>query len=248
MGCRWLPRRATSAGRCARSVPTGRTCSCSILEASPDTAIVILTMQGEPGLARAALRAGARAFVLKDEAGAELVAAVRAAATGSRNVNPQLGARIAAEPDGRAEPPDHLNDRELEVLKLVAVGHTSMEIGRTRTRTSRRCAGSRARRRGGRPHGRSAGWAHRPHQGPRSSGYPVCRQLRAQSFPRARARRGNAAVFASCEPHAATSGSGRCAGPPTRCVRQNRGPGKRPDTRLPSAVCSAWCRSSQGRG
>jgi len=130
MGCRWLPRRATSAGRCARSVPTGRTCSCSILEASPDTAIVILTMQGEPGLARAALRAGARAFVLKDEAGAELVAAVRAAATGSRYVNPQLGARIAAEPDGRAEPPDHLNDRELEVLKLVAVGHTSMEIGR----------------------------------------------------------------------------------------------------------------------
>jgi two-component system response regulator NreC len=102
----------------------------SILEASPDTAIVILTMQGEPGLARAALRAGARAFVLKDEAGAELVAAVRAAATGSRYVNPQLGARIAAEPDGRAEPPDHLNDRELEVLKLVAVGHTSMEIGR----------------------------------------------------------------------------------------------------------------------
>jgi two-component system response regulator NreC len=102
----------------------------SILEGSPDTAIVILTMQDEPSLARAALRAGALAFVLKDEAPAELMKAVRAAATGSRYVNPQLGARIAAEPDGRAELPDQLNDREVEVLKLVAVGNTSMEIGR----------------------------------------------------------------------------------------------------------------------
>jgi two-component system response regulator NreC len=100
----------------------------SILEASPSTAIVILTMEAEPRLARAALRAGALAFVVKDAAGFELVAAVRAAATGARYLSPEMGARIATEPDAPAGPPDELTDRELEVLKLVALGYRTTEI------------------------------------------------------------------------------------------------------------------------
>ena len=99
-----------------------------MLEASPNTAVVVLTMEDEPRFAREALRAGALGFVLKEAADAELVEAVRAAMQGLRYLNPQLGGLIAATPEGPAGPPDGLSDRELEVLKLVALGHTNAEI------------------------------------------------------------------------------------------------------------------------
>ena len=54
-------------------------------------------MQSDPVFAREALQAGARAYVLKEAAGAELVTAVRIAAGGGTYLNPQLGARIATE-------------------------------------------------------------------------------------------------------------------------------------------------------
>jgi two-component system, NarL family, response regulator NreC len=97
-------------------------------EASPETAIVVLTMESEPRLAREALRTGALAFVLKDAADAELVAAVRAALKGQRYLNPQLGGLIASAPETPPGPPDNLTEREVEVLKLVALGHTNAEI------------------------------------------------------------------------------------------------------------------------
>jgi two-component system, NarL family, response regulator NreC len=99
-----------------------------MLQASPRTAIVVLTMEDEPRFAREALRAGALGFVLKEAADAELVAAVRAAAQGLRYLNPQLGGLIAAAPETPPGPPDNLTDREVEVLKLVALGHTNAEI------------------------------------------------------------------------------------------------------------------------
>ena len=99
-----------------------------MLEASPSTAVVVLTMENEPRFARAALRAGALGFVLKEAADAELVEAVRATAQGVRYLNPQLGAAIAAEPDKPAGPPDGLSEREVEVLRLVVLGHTNAEI------------------------------------------------------------------------------------------------------------------------
>ena len=98
-------------------------------EASPATAVVVLTMQSEPGFAREALRAGARAYVLKEAADDELVEAIRAAAAGETYLNPKLGARLAAEPDAPAAPPDDLTDREVDVLRLIALGHTNAEIG-----------------------------------------------------------------------------------------------------------------------
>ena len=99
-----------------------------MLEASPDTAVVVLTMENEPRFAREALRAGALGFVLKEAADSELVAAVRAALQGQRYLNPQLGGLIAAAPDTPAGPPDNLTEREVEVLRLVALGHTNAEI------------------------------------------------------------------------------------------------------------------------
>ena len=98
-----------------------------IREESPDTQIVVLTMQQEPAFAREALRAGALGYVLKEAADDELVQAVRLAAAGERYLNPKLGARIASEPP--PGPPDDLSEREVEVLRLIALGHTNAEIG-----------------------------------------------------------------------------------------------------------------------
>jgi two-component system response regulator NreC len=97
-------------------------------QASEATAVVVLTMEDEPRFAREALRTGALGFVLKDAADAELVAAVRAAIQGIRYLNPQLGGLIAAAPETPPGPPDNLTEREVEVLRLVALGHTNAEI------------------------------------------------------------------------------------------------------------------------
>jgi two-component system, NarL family, response regulator NreC len=97
-----------------------------IREESPETQIVVLTMQTEPAFAREALAAGALGYVLKDAAEHELVEAVRNAAAGESYLNPRLGARIAAEPP--PGPPDDLSKREVEVLALIAHGHTNTEI------------------------------------------------------------------------------------------------------------------------
>lgn len=94
-------------------------------ESSPDTAVVVLTMQDDPAFAKEAFRLGAKAFVVKHAAGAELVDAIRSAARGETYINPQLGARLAATPEG---PPGGLTPREIDVLRLVAAGHTNPEI------------------------------------------------------------------------------------------------------------------------
>ena len=93
---------------------------------SPETQIVVLTMQQEPAFAREALGAGALGYVLKEAADDELVEAVRRAAVGETYLNPKLGARIASEPP--PGPPDDLSEREVDVLRLIALGHTNSEI------------------------------------------------------------------------------------------------------------------------
>ena len=100
----------------------------TLRETSPGTGIVVLTMQDDPAFAREALRAGALGYVLKQAAEDELVAAVRKAATGETYLNPTLGARVAAEPPPRTGPPDDLTEREAEILRMIALGHTNSEI------------------------------------------------------------------------------------------------------------------------
>jgi two-component system response regulator NreC len=95
---------------------------------APMTAIVVLTMQNDPSFARQALQSGALGFVLKEAADDELLGAIRLAAEGETYLNPRLGARLAAAPPEPSGPPDDLSDRELEVLKLIALGHTNSEI------------------------------------------------------------------------------------------------------------------------
>jgi two-component system response regulator NreC len=95
-------------------------------EEAPGTGIVVLTMQRDPMFARQALRAGAYGYVLKDATDSELVVAVRLAAKGETYINPQLGVRIAAEAfDAR---PGDLSEREIKILRLVALGHTNLQI------------------------------------------------------------------------------------------------------------------------
>jgi two-component system response regulator NreC len=101
----------------------------ALREASPDTQIVVLTMQDDPAYAREALRAGAIGYVLKEAADAELVQAVRMAAKGETYLQPALGARLASQLSDDAGPPDDLTEREVEVLRLIALGHTNSEIG-----------------------------------------------------------------------------------------------------------------------
>jgi two-component system, NarL family, response regulator NreC len=92
----------------------------------PETQIVVLTMQNEPAYARHALGAGALGYVLKESAESELVEAIRRAAAGDTYLNPRLGARVAAEPPPGL--PDGLSEREVEVLRMIALGHTNAEI------------------------------------------------------------------------------------------------------------------------
>jgi two-component system, NarL family, response regulator NreC len=99
----------------------------SIRSESPATQIVVLTMQGEPAYARRALSAGALGYVLKEAAEEELVEAIKRAAVGDTYLNPRLGARVAAEPP--PGPPDGLSEREVDVLRLIALGYTNAEIG-----------------------------------------------------------------------------------------------------------------------
>ncbi len=100
----------------------------SFTEASPETRIVVLTMQSDPAFAREALRAGALGYVLKEAADAELVEAVRLAAQDRTYLHPELGAKLAAAPPEPQGPPDDLTQREVEVLRLIALGHTNSEI------------------------------------------------------------------------------------------------------------------------
>jgi two-component system, NarL family, response regulator NreC len=102
----------------------------AVLKEAPGAKVLILSMQDDPAYVREAFAAGASGYVLKEAADAELVAAVREVAAGQRYVHPTLGARlVAAEADERARAEeDPLSEREHEILRLLALGHTNQEI------------------------------------------------------------------------------------------------------------------------
>ena len=104
----------------------------SVLKEAPDASVLVLSMQDDPRYVREAFAAGASGYVLKEAADEELVAAIREVAGGGRYVHPELGARLIqadAEERARADA-DPLSDREREVLRLLALGHTNQEIAK----------------------------------------------------------------------------------------------------------------------
>ena len=104
----------------------------TLLHENPDTKILVLSMQDDPRYVREAFDAGASGYVLKEAADSEVVAAVREVAGGGRYVDPELGARLVAaeSAERRRAEEDPLSDREGEVLRLLALGHTNQEIAK----------------------------------------------------------------------------------------------------------------------
>jgi two-component system, NarL family, response regulator NreC len=110
----------------------GITATRQVREASPSTMVLILTVHDDVGYLRKAFDAGASGYLVKEAADVELVQAVRTVAAGGQYVHPSLGAALLAPEAARAKvagPGGELSERELEVLRLIALGLTNAEIG-----------------------------------------------------------------------------------------------------------------------
>jgi two-component system, NarL family, response regulator NreC len=103
-----------------------------VLKEAPKAKVLVLSMQDDPRYVHEAFAAGAAGYILKEAVDTEVVDAVHDVAAGGHYVHPALGARlVAAEAEAKArEEADPLSDREREVMRLLALGHTNQEIAK----------------------------------------------------------------------------------------------------------------------
>jgi DNA-binding NarL/FixJ family response regulator len=108
----------------------GITATQAIRRELPDTDVIALTSVLEDSAVFGAMRAGATGYLLKDTQAAELCRAIKAAAAGQVQLSPSVAARLLREvgSPAQAEP---LTEREVEVLRQLAVGKTNKEIAAT---------------------------------------------------------------------------------------------------------------------
>jgi DNA-binding NarL/FixJ family response regulator len=97
-----------------------------VLAQRPATRVVVLTTYETDADILRAVEAGAAGYLLKDASRAELAQAIRAAARGETVLAPSVAAKLVS----RMRSPVELSRREIEVLRLVALGRTNAEIGR----------------------------------------------------------------------------------------------------------------------
>jgi two-component system, NarL family, response regulator NreC len=102
-----------------------------VFAASPETRVLMVSMQDDPAYVRRALAAGADGYLLKEAAEEDLVQAIQDVAAGRRYVHPLLGARLAEQAtDSTRTAAAELSERERQVLHLLSRGHTNQEIAR----------------------------------------------------------------------------------------------------------------------
>ena len=110
---------------------SGITATATVRKVSPGTRVLVLTVHDDVAYLRRAFDAGADGYVLKEAADVELVHAVRQVASGNQYVHPTLGAALLA-PDAPTArlggPGGDLSEREVEVLRGIALGSTNSEI------------------------------------------------------------------------------------------------------------------------
>ena len=105
-----------------------------ILRKRPDRHILMLSMYDDVQYVRNALNAGIRGYILKNALETDLIRAVRAVAAGHRFLSPELAAAMEDPPAAEATAEDErfaqLSAREIQVLRLIAMGRTNREIGK----------------------------------------------------------------------------------------------------------------------